>query len=378
MDMTWRSCKNLLVIRLDNMGDLLMSVPAINALKQTFKCKITVLTSSAGKDIAAYIPAIDQVIVYDVPWMKSSMESAPGDTWNVIELLKKNFFDGAVLFTVFSQNPLPTAMLAYLAEIPLRLAYCRENPYQLLTDWVPEIEPYEMVRHQVKRDLALVKHIGATADNDIISIAVPENAWERAQEKFANEGIDLKRQWVIFHAGVSEIKRKYPISDWVETARKVRSAFNCQIVLTGLAHEKPLTENIRSQSGPDVFSLSGALPLDEFIMAIRNSSLVVTVNTATAHIAAATSTKVIVLYAMTNPQHTPWKVEGCVMPFSVPEELKSKNEVLRFVDKEYFPATYLKVSPDDIVEAAEKLFGSTGSELIPECVDFFAFDRSEV
>jgi ADP-heptose:LPS heptosyltransferase len=373
--MTWQSCKSLLVIRLDNMGDLLMSVPAINALKQTFQSKITVLTSSAAKDIAAHIQVIDDVIVYDVPWMKSSTENPPHLVWTIIDLLRAKRFDAAVIFTVFSQNPLPAAMLAYMAEIPLRLAYCRENPYQLLTDWVPESEPYQTIRHQVARDLQLVQHIGATTADDSISIALPDHAWESAQGKLIQNGVSINRPWIIVHPGVSEIKRKYPVDDWVEAVTKIRSALNCQIILTGLEQERGLTEDIQAPAGADVFSVAGALSLEEFIMVIHHSPLVITVNTATAHIAAATKTKVIVLYAMTNPQHTPWQAEGYVLPFSVPNELRSKNEILRFVADRFFPPATVKVSPDEIVEMARQLFDSTEPKFIPDSVDFLSVKK---
>ena len=55
---------------------------------------------------------------------------------------------------------LPAAYLTYLAGIPRRLAHCRENPYQLLTDWVPETEPAEQIRHEVRRQLDLVAAVG--------------------------------------------------------------------------------------------------------------------------------------------------------------------------------------------------------------------------
>jgi hypothetical protein len=68
-----------------------------------------------------------------------------------VRQISEKKFDAAVIFTVYSQNPLPTVMLAYLAGIPKRLAYCRENPYQLLTDWVPDQEPYTLIKHQVRQ-----------------------------------------------------------------------------------------------------------------------------------------------------------------------------------------------------------------------------------
>ena len=376
--MKWQSCKNLLIIRLDNMGDLLMSVPAMNALKQTFRSRITVLTSSSAKGIADHIPAIDEVIVYDVPWMKSVLERTPSNAFNVIDLVRAKKFDAAVILTVFSQNPLPAAMLAYMAQIPLRLAYCRENPYHLLTDWVPEKEPYETIRHQVRRDLDLVKHIGATIEDEAISIALPEGKWGSAQTKLMQSGAKVNQPWIICHPGVSEIKRQYPVDDWVEAIKKMKSALNCQIILTGVEHERPLTEDIRLRAGSETISVAGTLSLEEFIMVIDHAPLVITVNTSTAHIAAATKTKVIVLYAMTNPQHTPWKAEGRVLPFSVPDALKSKNEILRFVDKKCFPVATVKVSPDEIVDAAQTMFYAATSEMIPENFDFLVLKKKRV
>src|SRR4051812_9787910 len=102
---TWNDCKNILCIRLDNMGDVLMSSPAIRALKETFNCKITLLTSSVGKAIAPFIPTIDEVIQYDVPWVKNEEKIVDNSFLQIVNQLKKKRFDAAVIFTVFSQNP---------------------------------------------------------------------------------------------------------------------------------------------------------------------------------------------------------------------------------------------------------------------------------
>src|SRR5687768_8635879 len=126
---TWASCKKILCVRPDNMGDLLMSSPAISALKETFGCSITVLTSSFAKGICRYIPEIDKVLVWDVPWVKGTEQITPEDFSRIINTVRQEAFDAAVIFTVFSQNPLPAALMLTLAGIPKRLAYCRENPY---------------------------------------------------------------------------------------------------------------------------------------------------------------------------------------------------------------------------------------------------------
>ncbi|MDB5177468.1 MAG: glycosyl transferase family 9, partial [Candidatus Saccharibacteria bacterium] len=200
--MSWHHCKNILCIRPDNMGDLIMTTPAIRALKETFGAKITILASSMAQEIVKYIPEIDNAIIYDLPWVKSEKPPDPESFNEVLSIIKEGNFDAAVIFTVYSQNPLPTAMLAYLAGIPKILAYCRENPYHLITDWVPDKEPYQTIKHQVQRDLDLVASVKAFTKNESLSLTVDEGLWSAISNKLIDEGIDINKPWVILHAGV--------------------------------------------------------------------------------------------------------------------------------------------------------------------------------
>lgn len=329
----WQNCKNILVVRLDNMGDLLMSTPAIRALKETFNCRITVLTSSMAAGIANHIPEIDFVITFDVPWVKSAHASFSNDFLRLAEVLRERNFDVAVIFTVFSQNPMPAIMLAYLANIPLRLAYCRENPYELLTDWVPDQEPYTFIKHQVERDLDLVATVGATTSNHFLSLQIPD-AWASAQKKLDKNSLNLQKPWLILHPGVSELKRQYPTKSWIALGKRLVADFGYQLLLTGSSSEKNLTDEIAQGIGTNAFSIAGLLSMDEFICLIKEAPLLLSVNTGPVHIAAATQTPIVVLYAQTNPQHTPWKTPNKVLFFEVPEALRSKNEVLKFVQNQ--------------------------------------------
>src|SRR5688572_5111793 len=106
---SWKDCKNILCVRLDNMGDLIMSEPAIRALKETFKCKITVLTSTMARAITPCLGAVDDVLTYDALWVKTDATTANDSFFQMVEILKQKHFDGAVVFSVFSQNPQPAS-----------------------------------------------------------------------------------------------------------------------------------------------------------------------------------------------------------------------------------------------------------------------------
>lgn len=350
-----REFRNILCIRADNMGDVIMSGPAIRALKASFHARITLLTSKMGSLAAPHLPEIDDLITADVPWVKTGHLPTPGECFALLETIKSRKFDLAVIFTVYSQSALPAAMLSYLAGIPRRLAYCRENPYNLLTDWAPDKEPYTEIVHQVERDLFLVERIGARASDDRLHITYSQAARKSALHKAGVLGLDVRRPWILLHPGVSDKKREYPVQRWVEAAQLLYRELGMQLVITGSGKEAAPAEEIRKGASFPVYSLAGELSVDEFIAFISESALVISVNTSTAHIAAALGTPLIVLYARTNPQHTPWKACAEVLPFSIDGGQASRNEVIRWVDKKLYAAGIPYPDAEKVLAAAGKL-----------------------
>ena len=165
-------------------------------------------------------PGVDEVIVYEAPWMKATAPRADASRiCAMIERLRRAGFDAAVIFTVYSQNPLPAALLCYLAGIPLRLAHCRENPYQLLTDWVPEPEPEQLVRHEVRRQLDLVATVGCRHGDERLSLRVPDRARRTLDGLLEANGVGPDRPWVVIHPGATAPSRRYPPESFAEAAR---------------------------------------------------------------------------------------------------------------------------------------------------------------
>ncbi len=318
--MTWESANNMLVVRLDHLGDVLMTTPAIRALKEgTPDRRVTLLTSPAGAAVAALIPAVGDVIVYDAPWMKATAlraDSAPD--FAMVEQLRARGFDAAAIFTVFSQNPMPAAFLCYLADIPLRLAHCHENTYQLLSDWVPDPEPQSGIRHEVRRQLDLVGAVGCRTADERLSLRVPEEARARIRLLLGERGIDFGRPWIVIHPGASAPSRRYPAAGFAMVARRLAIEAGWQVVFTGLPNERDLVVWIQQEMAAPSHAFVGALDLGELAALIEAAPLLLANNTGPAHIAAAVGTPVVDLYALTNPQHTPWGVPHRVLSHDVP------------------------------------------------------------
>ncbi|NML62309.1 glycosyltransferase family 9 protein [Massilia sp. RP-1-19] len=345
---SWDDARSVLCVRLDSLGDVLMCTPAIRALKQSRpgRC-VTLLSSPGGAAAAPFIPELDAVLVYPAPWMKSSARHLPAVDMAFIATLAARSFDAAAIFTSYSQSALPAALMCYLAGIPLRLAHCRENPYHLLSDWLPDPEPDTLVKHEVRRQLDLAASVGCTASSAGLSFAVRDNDIEAVAGRLAARGINATRQWVLLHPGASAPSRRYPPGQWARVLEDLAARTGLPMVLTGDAAEQPLIEQIVEAGGSHAVSLAGLLDLGELGAAIKLASLVISNNTGPAHMAAAVGTPLVVLYALTNPQHTPWQVECRVLFHDVP---------CRFCQKSVCPHGHndcLKgITPERVVDAA--------------------------
>jgi lipopolysaccharide heptosyltransferase II len=350
----WASTQRILCVRLDTLGDVLMTTPALRALRGSGEDReITLLTSPAGAEVARFIPEVADVISYDAPWVKPALRAGNAGAEHAIARdLARRGFDAAVLFTVYSQSPLPAALLCYLADIPLRLAHCRENPYRLLTDWVPDPEPERMVRHEVRRQLDLVAAAGFAQDDESLSLEPPASARLSAQAIAADLGLGDRSTWAVMHPGANAPSRRYPAEGFAAAGRRLVSS-GCMLVFTGSEAEIDLVEGIRAAMDVPSHSLAGRLDLGELAAVIELAPLVVTNNTGPAHIAAAVGTPVVDLYALTNPQHTPWGIESRVLSHDVP---------CRWCYKSVCPEGHHNclrlVSPDAVAAAAMELLAA--------------------
>lgn len=421
----WAQARNILLVRLDNLGDVLMTTPAIGAVKrgigdQTGEPhadaalpRLTLLASPAGATVAGHLPDLDDVVVYDAPWVKGPPGNAHADQ-ELLDCLARRRFDAAIIFTVATQSALPAALMCRLAGIPLCLAYSRENPYALLTDSVRDTEVcVDGMRHEVERQLDLVRTVGfdARAERLVFRCHVDETA--SAGRKLAAAGADPARPYLVVHPGSSAASRRYPAERFGQAAAQVGAESGLQIVFTGgpgehaqvaaaqaactragapLAGISPGSTSLPDVSPPDAslangslanasltdasltdasvtaVSLAGNLSVGELAALIAGASLVLCNNSGPAHLAAAAGTPVVVLYALTNPQHTPWRVASRVLNHDVP-----CRNCLKSVCPELHHACLLRVTPGAVAEAALELLREV-AELDPRgrSVDAFA------
>lgn len=346
----WDQARRILCVRLDALGDVLMCTPAMRALRDAAPGRsLTLLTSPSGAAVAPFVPEVDDTIVHAAPWMKQDAPATPAALLALAACLAARRFDAAVVFTTYTQSALPAATLCWLAGIPLRLAHCRENPYHLLTDWIAEPEPRAMVRHEVQRQLELVRHAGVprrAGPAPALSFALRAADLAATRARLLRLGIDPDRPWLLLHPGASAPSRRYPAGHWARAVNLLVRRTGLPVVITGSAVDAALVAEIRAACGVALPSLAGQLSLGELGAALRLATAALTNNSGPAHVAAAVGTPVVTLYALTNPQHTPWRVRSRVLFQDVP---------CRFCFKSTCPAGHhaclTGVEPERVVEA---------------------------
>ncbi|MBA3945689.1 MAG: glycosyltransferase family 9 protein [Herpetosiphonaceae bacterium] len=353
----WQAVQRVLLVRLDNLGDVLVTTPAIHAVKQSLPhAALTLLASPIGAQAGRLNPDVDDVIVYQAPWMDpwQRLPQDPAREQQIIAVLRERNFDAAIIFTSFRQSSLPSAYLCYLAGIPLRLAASIDGPGSLLT--TRHKHPEQMM-HEVERGLDLVGAIGLyTLERDLV-LRIPDGARSGVDDVLSSHGIAHAHPLVVIHPGCTMPARTYPAAMFAEVAGLLVERLGATVVVTGAADEIELVEEVRwgmqSEHAAQAIPLAGVLPFPAFCALIERADLTITNNTGPMHVAAALKTPVVALFALTNPpeQWGPWHVPHRLLNHDVPCRICYSricpygHECLRLVHPEIVVAAAAELLP---------------------------------
>jgi len=292
--------ENILVVRLDNVGDVVMLTPALRALRLAYPAaRITLLCSPAGARVTPMLPSVDDVIVRRAPWqaLSGAIDFSPASELAFIKTLAEHRFDAAFIFTSFSQSPFPPAFACYLAGIPRRFGESKEFGGAILTDVAP---PLPGQAHQVDRNLHLLAFAGLPLVGTHMELAISAQAKTRAMALLRAHEIDPASPYVVVAPGASCDARRYDPGRLAEAVRLLARQAAAPAVVVGVPADRPAADLIVDAVGPGAaVSLAGETSVPGLAAIIRAAALVVTNNSAPLHIADAFRRPVVALYSGT-------------------------------------------------------------------------------
>ncbi|NUT32623.1 MAG: glycosyltransferase family 9 protein, partial [Hamadaea sp.] len=326
--------RNVLVVRPDALGDVLVCGPAIRAVAARAG-KVTMWCGPRGATAAPLLPGVDEVLEFAAPWIEPGhLAVRPAAVTGFVGDLAGHAFDEAIVFTSFHQSALPAALLLRLAGIPRIAAISVDYPGSLLDlrhtvpDGMPEplralslaaacgyrLPPGDDGRLRIGTDPAplrpglgpdLSTHLDAGPDPELAPgrrLGAPPDDGSLPEE--ARDAQHAPRP-VIVHPGGSASARTCAPDMMASFVAALRAAAY-PVVVTGGADERDLTAAVAVDGAVDV---GGRTDLPALAELLAGSSCLVTGNTGPAHLAAALGVPVVSLFAPTIPfeRWAPWR-----------------------------------------------------------------------
>lgn len=278
--------KNLLLIRSDRIGDVILSLPLAEIIKKYYPdCRITFLLREYTKDLAKSNPFIDEIMV---------LKEIDGeiDIKSNLSLLKTNNFDTCI--TVYPT--LKIAWLVFRTGIKNRIGTGYRWYSFLFNNKVYEHRKFAD-KHELEYNVNLLKQIGIdekiTKDNVHFYIDIEKSVTEKVNTILLDNGINTGKPIIIVHPGSGGSAVDLPIGKFKQLVEKLVES-KIQVLITGSRFEKDLCDILVVNSA--VKNFAGIFSLNELVALINLTDVFVANSTGPIHIAAALNKYTIGFY----------------------------------------------------------------------------------
>lgn len=304
----------ILCLRLERIGDLLMTLPALAELRALApQASIDLVAGSWNREIAEAIAGVSRVEIVDAEWL-----SRGGDGLSALAIARraaawrKRRYDLAINF-----EPDIRTNLALAACGAVRTAGFRSGGGGPLLDIAIE---YDTSAHTADNALALVRAVfggAATPDAAVASLQIPETARVEAARLIAPLGDGVR---IGIHVSGGREVKQWPVARFREVAERLVRDRSAGIALTGTPADRALVDAVRTALPPErVVDLSSGPDLLTVAAVIQQLHLFVTGDTGPMHLAHAVGTPIVAVFGPSDPKrYAPRGVHDTVVRIDLP------------------------------------------------------------
>lgn len=347
----------VLVARLDSMGDVLVSGPALRAVANGTRPDgsrpndVVLLCGPEGTGAAEMLPGVTEVHTWACPWIVNPSPPVTEGLMNgLIDYVRNSRIEEAVILTSFHQSPLPLAMLLRLAGVRKITGVSTDYAGSLLDVRLKPGEDFPEDQPEAIRALGIAEAAGFVLPQGDDGKLRVKTASDELVDELAEEG-----PYIVVHPGAAVPARAWPALHHAATV-ELLEAYGHKVVVTGGPGETSLTATV---AGPSAHNLGGKTNLRTLAAVLQGAAVVVTGNTGPAHLAAAVGTPVVCLFSPVVPAIR-WAPYGVPLELLGDQEAACKNTRARTCPVPGHPCLS-SVTPEQVLEAVQRLLGGVSS-----------------
>jgi heptosyltransferase-2 len=293
--------QRFLVIKLADLGDAVLALPAVQALRDTYpRARIDVLTTPVGSQVFRLSGVVDDVILLDKSRYERPVHTLDPRGWlrllHLAVRLQRGRYDAVFLLHHLT---VPSGRLKYRALLAATGASVRagldNGTGSFLTHPVPDLG--FGTRPEWHYALEVVKTVGVTAGASPPRLVLPDAARREAAKMLA--GCSGNAPLVVLHPGVGPYGpgRAWPPGHFATLAQGLLAA-GCQVAATGTERERPMAAPLLAVGG--VLDLLGRTSVATLAAVLERASLIVGADSGALHLASAVGTRVLALFGPSN------------------------------------------------------------------------------
>ena len=296
----------ILIIRPDHLGDVLLTTPAIRAIKKRNPdISIHVLCGEWSAGVLANYDEIDVVLTLPFPgFQRNPPTDAPNPYLQALSsarMLRKVGYKSAV---IMRPDHWWGAMLAYFAGIKERIGYDVKNVSPFLTKLID----YEH-RHVVEQNLRLVQSWTGRLDEDDIDYSYPVNDKDRfyVNSYLSDWGISIHKPIICIHPGAGASAKLWETEKWAKVADILTTQFSADIIFTGTPSEAPIISTIIQQMDETAYNIAGSTNIGQLAALYDRAVVILGPDSGPMHLASAVGTPTVTLFGPADPiEFAPW------------------------------------------------------------------------
>lgn len=282
-----KSYKKILVMRLDRIGDVLLSTPVIKALRGAYpESEISFMASPYAIDIVKGNPYLNEVIVYD----KMGAEKGGLGNFKFVASLRKKKYDLAIILHPTNRSHL----VAFFSGIPERIGYNKKMG-MLLTKKIPHTKQYGL-KHEMDYALGILAYIGVKSPERALYMPITEKSEAKVKKIYAEHGLGDRDTIVVINPTSSCPSKMWPVPKFVEVAHVLAKKHNAKLVIISDAKDKETADNLSRSVNAKHLNLAGMTTVSDLASVLRRAKVFISNDSGPVHIASAVGTPVIAIF----------------------------------------------------------------------------------